>query len=129
MDAKTGFMQRAKSTGRASKVQPASSDDAANAKPARGKQFIPLSREQLNRRLQITNLTTLQIFLSLQDIAPYGKAQSTAFELRDVVGFNRNQRHRALTELEKCGLISVKRRPGRSAQITMLHEYAKRVIS
>ncbi len=70
---------------------------------------------------QVTNATTLHIFRRLQFLAPYGKARGKLFVLPDAAafGFSRDQRHRALIELEKCELISVERRRGRSPLINI----------
>jgi hypothetical protein len=84
------------------------------------------SKEQ-DRRLGQVSYATQSVFRRLQFLAPYGKAQGKAFELpdADVFGFHKDQRYRALTELKKCGLISVKRRRGKSPLIAMLWEHKK----
>jgi hypothetical protein len=124
MDAKVSFLQRARSTRAAPPSKPASRPPATKA--AQGPQFVMTSREQARRLMQVSNATR-PVFERLQFLAPYGKAQGKAFELPDATtfGFSRDQRSRALTELKKCGLISVKDRPGQSPLITMLWEYKK----
>jgi hypothetical protein len=128
MDAKAGFsLDRCKSTG---KAPPRKDTVPAPSRPVQGPLFVMISMAQHHRLMQITNPTTLQIFQRLQFLAPYGKARGKAFELPDAgaFGFNKDQRSRALTELKKCGLISVKPRPGKSPLIAILHEHKKRVV-
>jgi hypothetical protein len=98
---------------------------ASGKKFAQGKRFVTISAEQDHRLNQVTSATALHIFRRLLFLAPYGKRRSEPFELPAAAtfGFNRDQRHRALVELEKCGLISVQRRQGRPSLITLLHEH------
>ncbi len=122
MDAKAGILDRCKSTGKAAKA-PSKEAAPAPSRPAQGPQFVMTSREQARRLMQVSN-ATLPVFRRLQFLAPYGKAQGRPFELPDAsaFGFSKDQRYRALTELEKCGLISVKQRRGKSPLIVMLGE-------
>jgi hypothetical protein len=119
MDAKAGFLDRCKSTGKAPKT-PAAPSQPAESK--QGPKFVMTTRAQIRRLRRITNGTALHIFFELQLLAPYGKAQGKSFELPDATafGFSRKQRHYALIELRKCGLISVKQRRGLTPLITML---------
>jgi hypothetical protein len=110
-------------------VETLPAEDAVSApskvKPKQGPKFVMTSSAQDRRLRQVTSATALHVFRRLQFLAPYGKARGKPFALPDaaVFGFNRDQRHRALIELGRCGLISAEPRRGTSPMITMLGEY------
>jgi hypothetical protein len=129
MHTKADWLASARSTGKTGKAQetPAAPSQSAD-ESKRGKQFVQITAAQARRLRRVTNATTLQIYLHLHFLAPYGKAQGKPFELPTgaAFGFNRDQWQRAVTELKKCGLISVQPRRGSTPLITML---AERVVS
>jgi hypothetical protein len=130
---KKGFLERAKSTGRtapemsAQPAAPASAPSQSAVEPeiTRGPKFVQISTVQIDCIAPVIG-PTAAIFRQLL-VLSY-KAGGKPFVLPNAAefGFDRDQRHHALTKFKKCGAISIRNRPGKSPLITMLWEHKKR---
>ena len=87
----------------------------SSTKPKRREPFVMITAAQAARLEQVANATTIKIFLQLLFLNYRAHGQPFALP-RNI---HRNKRHRALIDLEKSRLISVRCSRGKATLITI----------
>jgi DNA-binding MarR family transcriptional regulator len=94
---------------------------AAAKKEKRKREFAQITREQIERLAQVRSAATLKVFLFLLliDWKDRGKPILVANGQLEQLGVSRYAKRRALSELERLGLIKVCKRLRKSPKIVI----------
>ena len=100
----------------------AETDTAATKRERRRREFAQITREQVDRLTKATNIATSKVFhfLLLIDWRSPGTPILLANGGLEQVGITRQAKYRALSELERLGLVELRNRGRKSPEVVVL---------